>query len=80
MTALASSQLDGLPKIAFAAVSIVLVSFALYTAMFGVFPDMIQRGAHLSAVIALVYLGFLPLKTLMLEFLVLLGGASSFLY
>ena len=53
MTALASSQLDGLPKIAFAAVSIVLVSFALYTAMFGVFPDMIQRGAHLSAVIAL---------------------------
>lgn len=62
MTALASSQLDGLPKIAFAAVSIVLVSFALYTAMFGVFPDMIQRGAHLSAVIALVYLGFFASK------------------
>ena len=62
MTALASSQLDGLPKIAFAAVSIVLVSFALYTAMFGVFPDMIQRGAHLSAVIALVYLGFFDSK------------------
>ena len=62
MTALASSQLDGLPKIAFAAVSMVLVSFALYTAMFGVFPDMIQRGAHLSAVIALVYLSFFALK------------------
>ena len=62
MTALASSQLDGLPKIAFAAVSIMLVSFALYTAMFGVFPDMIQRGAHLSAVIALVYLGFFASK------------------
>jgi len=62
MIALASSQLDGLPKIAFAAVSMVLVSFALYTAMFGVFPDMIQRGAHLSAVIALVYLGFFDSK------------------
>ena len=62
MTALASSQLDGLPKIAFAAVSTVLVGFALYTAMFGVFPDMIQRGAHLSAVIALVYLGFFASK------------------
>ena len=62
MTALASSQLDGLPKIAFAAVSIVLVSFALYTAMFGVFPDMIQRGVHLSAVMALVYLGFFASK------------------
>ena len=62
MTALASSQLDGLPKIAFAAVSIMLVSFALYTAMFGVFPDMIQRGAHLSAVIALVYLSFFASK------------------
>ena len=62
MTALAPSQLDGLPKIAFAAVSIMLVSFALYTAMFGVFPDMIQRGAHLSAVIALVYLGFFASK------------------
>ena len=44
------------PKIAFAALSTVLVVFSLYTAMFGVFPDMIQRGAHISAVIGLVYI------------------------
>ncbi len=44
------------PRIAFAVLSTVLVVFSLYTAMFGVFPDMIQRGAHISAVIGLVYL------------------------
>ncbi len=44
------------PKIAFAILSTVLVAFSLYTAMFGVFPDMIQRGAHISAVIGLVYI------------------------
>ena len=44
------------PKIAFAVLSTVLVVFSLYTAMFGVFPDMIQRGAHISAVIGLVYI------------------------
>ena len=44
------------PKIAFAVLSTVLVVFSLYTAMFGVFPEMIQRGAHISAVIGLVYI------------------------
>ena len=44
------------PKIAFSVLSTVLVVFSLYTAMFGVFPDMIQRGAHISAVIGLVYI------------------------
>ena len=58
MSSIANPQLDGMPKMAFALVSIALVSFSLYTAMFGVFPDMIQRGAHLSAVIALVYIRF----------------------
>ena len=58
MSNIANLQLDGMPKMAFALVSIALVSFSLYTAMFGVFPDMIQRGAHLSAVIALVYIRF----------------------
>ena len=58
MSSIANPQLDGMTKMAFALVSIALVSFSLYTAMFGVFPDMIQRGAHLSAVIALVYIRF----------------------
>jgi TRAP transporter 4TM/12TM fusion protein len=49
------------PKIAFAVLSTVLVVFSLYTAMFGVFPDMIQRGAHISAVIGLVYIRFFGL-------------------
>ena len=43
MSSIANPQLDGMPKMAFALVSIALVSFSLYTAMFGVFPDMIQR-------------------------------------
>ena len=58
MSSIDNPQLHGMPKMAFALVSIALVSFSLYTAMFGVFPDMIQRGAHLSAVIALAYLRF----------------------
>ena len=50
-----NAELSGKAKIAFAALSTALVIFSLYTAMFGVFPDMIQRGAHISAVIGLVY-------------------------
>ena len=53
--------MSGRPKIAFAGLSTVLVVFSLYTAMFGVFPDMIQRGAHISAVIGLVYIRFFGL-------------------
>ena len=49
-------EMSGKPKIAFAVLSTMLVVFSLYTAMFGVFPDMIQRGAHISAVIGLVYI------------------------
>ncbi|MEK9621375.1 MAG: TRAP transporter fused permease subunit [Alphaproteobacteria bacterium] len=35
-----------------------LVSFSLYTALFGVLPDIIQRGVHLSTVLLLVYVKF----------------------
>ncbi|WP_282610553.1 TRAP transporter permease [Pelagibius sp. Alg239-R121] len=37
-------------------VSILLIAFSLYTAAFGIFPDIIQRGVHLSLAIVLVYL------------------------
>jgi TRAP transporter 4TM/12TM fusion protein len=37
-------------------VSIGLVLFSLYTAAFGVWPDVMQRGVHLSLAIILVYL------------------------
>jgi TRAP transporter 4TM/12TM fusion protein len=40
----------------FIAVCISLVVFSLYTALFGIFPDIIQRGVHLSHAIVLVYL------------------------
>ncbi len=40
----------------FQAVSVMLVVFSLYTAAFGVFPDIIQRGVHLSLAMLLVYL------------------------
>lgn len=55
ITQIGNAELSGKAKIAFAALSTALVIFSLYTAMFGVFPDMIQRGAHISAVIGLVY-------------------------
>ena len=35
-----------------------LVLFSLYTALFGVLPDIIQRGVHLSTVLLLVYVKF----------------------
>lgn len=37
-------------------VSLILVGFSLYTAMFGVLPDVQQRGIHLASVMAIVYL------------------------
>ena len=55
ITQIGNAELSGKAKIAFATLSAALVIFSLYTAMFGVFPDMIQRGAHISAVIGLVY-------------------------
>ncbi len=39
--------------------SILLVGLTLYTAYFGVFPDGLQRSAHLLLVMALVYVGAL---------------------
>ena len=55
MTDTESPQLTGLPKSGFMLLSVVLVLFSLYTALFGVFPDIIQRGVHLSLVLLLVY-------------------------
>ena len=55
ITKVGNAEMSGKAKIAFATLSDALVIFSLYTAMFGVFPDMIQRGAHISAVIGLVY-------------------------
>ena len=55
ITKIGNAEMNGKAKIAFATLSAALVIFSLYTAMFGVFPDMIQRGAHISAVIGLVY-------------------------
>ena len=55
ITQIGDAEMSGKAKIAFAILSTALVIFSLYTAMFGVFPDMIQRGAHISAVIGLVY-------------------------
>ena len=55
ITQIGDAEMSEKAKIAFAALSTALVVFSLYTAMFGVFPDMIQRGAHISAVIGLVY-------------------------
>ena len=56
MTETESPQLTGLPKSGFMILSVGLVLFSLYTALFGVFPDIIQRGVHLSVVLSLVYL------------------------
>ena len=53
ITKIGNAEMSGKAKIAFATLSAALVIFSLYTAMFGVFPDMIQRGAHISAVIGL---------------------------
>jgi len=63
ITQIGNAELSGKAKIAFAALSTALVIFSLYTAMFGVFPDMIQRGAHISAVIGLVYVRLFGLNS-----------------
>jgi len=36
-------------------VALALAVFTLYTAAFGVFPDMIQRGTHLALVQGLIF-------------------------
>lgn len=42
--------------LAIKAVSLFLVGFSLYTAMFGVLPDVQQRGIHLASAMGIVYL------------------------
>jgi hypothetical protein len=59
-------------------VAVLLISFSLYTAAFGVFPDVIQRGMHLALAIILVYLGIITsnrtlLSTLLLIILAIFG-------
>ena len=53
-------------------VAVLLISFSLYTAAFGVFPDVIQRGMHLALAIILVYLGIITSKRTLLSTLLLM--------
>ena len=46
-------------EIVYLAIAFALTGFSLYTALFGVLSDMIQRSAHLGLVLALVFLGAL---------------------
>jgi len=46
------------------AVAVLLAGFSLYTALYGVMSDMIQRSVHLGLVLALVYLGALTSSSL----------------
>ncbi|HUS98435.1 MAG TPA: hypothetical protein VMX97_17045, partial [Hyphomicrobiaceae bacterium] len=46
------------------AVAVLLAGFSLYTALFGVMSDMIQRSVHLGLVIVLVFLGALTASSL----------------
>ena len=55
ITQIGNAEMSGKAKIAVATWSTALVIFSLYTAAFGVFPDMMQRGALISAVIGVVY-------------------------
>ena len=50
-----SNQMRVLPA-SIIGVSVALVLFSIYTAAFGVWPDVMQRGIHLSLAIILVYL------------------------
>ena len=43
----------------------ILSLFSIYTAFFGVFPDMIQRSFHIGIILFLVYL--MPLQNMSLE-------------
>lgn len=45
-------------------IAIVLAGFSLYTALFGVMSDMIQRSVHLGLVLALIFLGALVPSTI----------------
>ena len=63
-------------------VAVLLISFSLYTAAFGVFPDVIQRGMHLALAIILVYLGIITsnrtlLSTLLLIILAIFGASTA---
>lgn len=63
-------------------VAVFLISFSLYTAAFGVFPDVIQRGMHLALAIILVYLGIITsnrtlLSTLLLIILAIFGAFTA---
>ena len=49
-------------------VAVLLISFSLYTAAFGVFPDVIQRGKHLALAIILVYLGIITNNRTLVEY------------
>jgi len=65
-------------------VAAILVAFSLYTAAFGVFPDVIQRGTHLALAMLLVYLSAFAQDGSMARRAVLVGlavlGASAALY
>ena len=63
-------------------VAIILITFSLYTAAFGVFPDVIQRGTHLALGIILVYLGLITsdrtrLSNLLLIILAIFGALTA---
>ena len=63
-------------------VAVFLIAFSLYTAAFGVFPDVIQRGTHLALAIILVYLGIITtnttrLSTILLVILAIFGAITS---
>jgi len=64
--------------------AVILIIFSLYTAAFGVFPDVIQRGTHLALAIILVYLGMITNSKIRLSNLILLIlatlGAFTALY
>lgn len=58
-----SALLDKLFDWTIGIVSALLVSLTLYTAYFGVFPDGLQRSAHLLLIIVLVYVAALRTST-----------------
>jgi len=53
-----------LAGIVYLAIAIALAGFSLYTALFGVMSDMIQRSVHLGLVLALVFLSGLTASSL----------------
>jgi TRAP-type uncharacterized transport system fused permease subunit len=67
-----------------AALSVLLVGFSIYTAAFGVFPDVIQRGTHLALALGLVYITAIRSENMGWKALILIGfgiaGMSAALY